>query len=182
MERLTSLDLSGCEQLSDDLSPLTALSSLQSLDLEGCQHGDLTPLAGLTSLQELILTSWEQLSDLSPMAEPNRRQPANEALQKRMRKSGALRITAHERGRGCLCYVGASSPNQEDDVTPPSFSPTLIESFRKCRGQSDYYNLINRVDHLARICCGLVRKHFPDGFQTERGTTTVPDLNCVFSV
>jgi hypothetical protein len=51
-----SLNLRGCHQLSGDLSPLTSLTSLQSLNLEGCGFsGDLSPLACLTSLQSLGL-------------------------------------------------------------------------------------------------------------------------------
>jgi len=55
---LQSLNLTGCEQLSD-LSPLAALTSLQSLNLSGCEQlsGDLSPLSGLTSLQYLNLSN-----------------------------------------------------------------------------------------------------------------------------
>jgi Leucine-rich repeat (LRR) protein len=59
LERLTSLqslDLSWCGKLPGDLSPLTGLASLQSLDLRECLLNDnLTPLASLTSLRSLNL-------------------------------------------------------------------------------------------------------------------------------
>src|SRR6516162_6059619 len=59
---LQSLNLSGCEQLSGDLAPLAGLTSLQSLNLSLCLlSGDLAPLAGLTSLQSLNLSRCEQL-------------------------------------------------------------------------------------------------------------------------
>jgi hypothetical protein len=49
---------------------LTGLTSLQFLNLTGCGQlsGDLTPLASLTSLQSLDLSGCDQLSDLSPLA------------------------------------------------------------------------------------------------------------------
>jgi Leucine-rich repeat (LRR) protein len=68
---LQSLDLSRCEQLSGDLSPLTGLTSLQELNLSLCRqlNGDLSPLAGLTSLQTLGISGCKRLSgDLSPLA------------------------------------------------------------------------------------------------------------------
>jgi internalin A len=67
---LQSLDLSVCEQLTGDLSPLAGLTSLQSLSLVGCkQLSDLSPLASLTKLQSLNLNFCEQLSgDLVPLA------------------------------------------------------------------------------------------------------------------
>jgi Leucine-rich repeat (LRR) protein len=68
---LQSLNLSGCRQLSGDLSPLAALPSLQSLNLFACEQlrGDLSLLAGLTSLQTLNLSWCRQFSgDLSPLA------------------------------------------------------------------------------------------------------------------
>jgi hypothetical protein len=68
---LQSLNLSGCRQLSGDLSPLAGLTSLQSLNLHWCEQlsGDLSPLAGLTSLQLRILAGCERLNgDLSPLA------------------------------------------------------------------------------------------------------------------
>ena len=74
LERLSSLqtlNLSGCGQLSGDLSPLAGLSSLQTLNLSYCGQlsGDLSPLAGLSSLQTLNLSYCRQLSgDLSPLA------------------------------------------------------------------------------------------------------------------
>jgi hypothetical protein len=48
---LKSLDLSGCEKLKGDLSPLEGLTSLQSLNLYRCHllSGDLSPLAGFDS-------------------------------------------------------------------------------------------------------------------------------------
>jgi internalin A len=64
---LQSLDLSGCEQVSD-LSPLSGVTSLQTLDLSGCEQvSDLSPLSGVTSLQTLNLSGCEQVSDLSPL-------------------------------------------------------------------------------------------------------------------
>ena len=64
---LQSLDLRGCEL--SDISPLAGLTSLQSLNLNYCnQLSDISPLAGLTSLRELILSECKQLSDLSPLA------------------------------------------------------------------------------------------------------------------
>jgi hypothetical protein len=74
LARLTSLlflNVSGCEQLGGDLTPLAGLASLRLLSLEGCRHlsGDLSPLAGLSSLRSLELFGCKQLSgDLSPLA------------------------------------------------------------------------------------------------------------------
>jgi Leucine-rich repeat (LRR) protein len=50
------------------MSPLTGLTSLQWLDLTGCYQlsGDLSPLASLTSLQTLDLSScWHLSGDLA---------------------------------------------------------------------------------------------------------------------
>jgi internalin A len=70
LERLTSLqslDLVGCEQLTD-LSPLAGLTSLQSLDLSECrQLSDLSPLAGLTDLQSLKLISCFRIRRFAPL-------------------------------------------------------------------------------------------------------------------
>jgi Leucine-rich repeat (LRR) protein len=66
---LQSLDLSGCEQLSGDLAPLGGLTSLQSLSFDSTQINDFSPLARLTSLQLLNLSFCTQLMDLSPLAD-----------------------------------------------------------------------------------------------------------------
>ena len=66
-----SLDLSGCEQLSGDLSTLAGLTSLRLFYLYNSEHlsGDLSPLAGLTSLRLLYLSGCRHLSgDLSMLA------------------------------------------------------------------------------------------------------------------
>jgi Leucine Rich repeats (2 copies)/4Fe-4S single cluster domain of Ferredoxin I len=70
LKSLQKLDLSGCNELSGDLSPLARLTSLRSLSLNGFkQLSDLSSLAGLTSLQTLNLSDCEQLNgDLSPLA------------------------------------------------------------------------------------------------------------------
>jgi hypothetical protein len=64
------LGLSGCHQLSGDLSPLAGLTSLKKLHLGRLKlSGDLSHLAGLVSLQSLRLDFFEDLSgDLSPLA------------------------------------------------------------------------------------------------------------------
>jgi Leucine-rich repeat (LRR) protein len=61
---LQTLNLSWCNRLSGDLSPLAELTSLQSLNLSSCAQlsGDLSPLTGLTSLQSLNLSSCFRLS------------------------------------------------------------------------------------------------------------------------
>ncbi len=62
---LQSLNLAGTQVA--DLSPLAALTSLQSLDLRHTQVADLTPLASLASLQSLALFG-TQVADLTPLA------------------------------------------------------------------------------------------------------------------
>jgi len=68
---LTSLDLSGCDQLTD-LSPLANLTNLTSLDLAGCSKiADLSPLADLVRLELLDISAWDSdtpLNDISPLA------------------------------------------------------------------------------------------------------------------
>ena len=65
---LTSLDLSGCGQLTD-VSVLAGLTALTSLDLSGCgQLTDVSVLAGLTALTSLNLSGCEQLTDVSGLA------------------------------------------------------------------------------------------------------------------
>jgi len=67
---LQSLSLSEDFQFSGDLSPLAALTSLQSFDLTRCYGlSDLSPLAKLASLRELNLSVCNRLSDLSPLAD-----------------------------------------------------------------------------------------------------------------
>ncbi|MFZ3002782.1 MAG: leucine-rich repeat domain-containing protein [Undibacterium umbellatum] len=64
---LQSLDLSGCELISD-LAPLKVLTSLQSLDLPG--YGlitDLAPLKALTSLQSFNMFGCKHITDLVPL-------------------------------------------------------------------------------------------------------------------
>jgi Leucine-rich repeat (LRR) protein len=75
---LQSLDLSHCQQLSGDLSPLAGLTSLQSLNLSWCEQlSNLSPLASLTSLQSLSLSGCYQLSDISPLARLTKLQELN---------------------------------------------------------------------------------------------------------
>ncbi|MEM1390719.1 MAG: leucine-rich repeat domain-containing protein, partial [Pseudomonadota bacterium] len=49
-----------------DLSPLSGLSGLQTLDLDGTQVSDLSPLRGLSELRALYLRD-TQVSDLAPL-------------------------------------------------------------------------------------------------------------------
>jgi internalin A len=63
--RLTLASLSGTNVT--DLSPLSGLSSLQSLNCSSTKVGDLSPLAGLCSLRSLNF-SFTKVSDLSPLA------------------------------------------------------------------------------------------------------------------
>jgi hypothetical protein len=65
---LSGLFQSTLETLTRLPPELERLTSLQSLNLFGCQqlNGDLSPLAALTSLQSLTLFGCRQLSDLSP--------------------------------------------------------------------------------------------------------------------
>ncbi len=65
---LTSLDLSGCAQLSD-LSPLGQLFTLKSINLSMCEQVfDLSPLSNLTVLTSLNLSWCRKLTDLNPLA------------------------------------------------------------------------------------------------------------------
>ncbi|HUW28275.1 MAG TPA: COR domain-containing protein, partial [Sulfuriferula sp.] len=65
---LQTLNLSGCEQITD-FAPLAKLTALQTLDLSGCkQITDLAPLAKLTALQTLDLSGCKQITDLAPLA------------------------------------------------------------------------------------------------------------------
>jgi hypothetical protein len=94
LSRLTSLVLSGAaepaggvtqlatglRQLSDlvalhlwrcrwvtDLAPLTQLTSLQNIDIDGTSVTDLAPLAGLPRLRWLYIGSTDHVLDLSPL-------------------------------------------------------------------------------------------------------------------
>jgi internalin A len=65
---LTSLDLSGCERLSD-VSALSGLTALTSLNLSSCEQLlDVSALSGLTALTSLKLIGCEQLSDVSALS------------------------------------------------------------------------------------------------------------------
>lgn len=68
---LASLNLSGCNQITN-LSPLASLTNLTSLNLAGCDSiTDLSPLANLSNLESLDLSAWDgdtKLSDLSPLS------------------------------------------------------------------------------------------------------------------
>jgi internalin A len=66
---LQTLNLLNCDQLSD-FSPLAELTSLHTFHfLSGCGRlSDLSPLAEMTSLQTLKLRGCDQLSDLIPLA------------------------------------------------------------------------------------------------------------------
>ena len=65
---LQTLDLSGCEQLSE-LWLSADLRSLQTLDLSGCRQlsGDLAPLTSLTSLQSLNLNGCRGFRLFAPL-------------------------------------------------------------------------------------------------------------------
>jgi internalin A len=64
---LQSLDLSWCEVVSD-LSVLSGLTALRSLNLQGCTGvSDLSGLAGLNALQSLKLSHCRSVSDLSAL-------------------------------------------------------------------------------------------------------------------
>jgi Leucine-rich repeat (LRR) protein len=63
---LQTLNLEWCTNLSD-ISPLCGLTNLQTLSLWSKNLSDISPLSGLTNLQTLSLWS-ENLSDISPLS------------------------------------------------------------------------------------------------------------------
>jgi Leucine-rich repeat (LRR) protein len=65
LSALQSLSLNGTQV--SDLSPLSGLSALQSLSLNGTQVRDVSPLSGLSTLQRLSLKS-TQVIDVSPLS------------------------------------------------------------------------------------------------------------------
>jgi len=62
---LTDLDLSGITDLKD-ISPLSGLANLKTINLGGTAVDDLAPLSGLKKLEKLTL-SGTQVSDISPL-------------------------------------------------------------------------------------------------------------------
>jgi internalin A len=65
LTRLQTLDCSNTQIA--DLSPLSALTELQTLDCSNTEITDLSPLLALTGLQELYCSS-TQIADLSPLS------------------------------------------------------------------------------------------------------------------
>ena len=61
-EIIRELDLRGCEGVTD-ISPLSRLTLLKSLDLSSCPVTDLAPLSHLTGLQSLNLYRCDQITD-----------------------------------------------------------------------------------------------------------------------
>ncbi len=69
LSSLTRLDLEGCPAISD-LSPLSHLKSLQILNLSGCPMiSDLLPLSSLPALQSLDLRRCWEIRDLAPLGQ-----------------------------------------------------------------------------------------------------------------
>ncbi|HEV7668140.1 MAG TPA: COR domain-containing protein [Thermoanaerobaculia bacterium] len=64
--RLEVLNLYGCSQVTD-LSPLSSVPGLQSLDVSSTGVTDLSPLSSVTGLQNLNL-NYTSVTDLSPLA------------------------------------------------------------------------------------------------------------------
>ncbi len=68
LTNLTSLDLSGCYNISD-LTPLSNLTNLTELTLGDCDNiSDLLPLSNLTNLTYLYLYGCDNISDLTPLS------------------------------------------------------------------------------------------------------------------
>jgi internalin A len=68
LTRLTTLDVSECETVSD-LSPLAALTQLTTLNVGWCKAvSDLSPLSALTQLTTLDVGGCKAVSDLSPLS------------------------------------------------------------------------------------------------------------------
>jgi Leucine-rich repeat (LRR) protein len=68
LSQLTTLNLSGCKSLRD-ISALASLSQLTTLDLSGCKSlRDISALASLSQLTTLDLAGCESLSDVSVLA------------------------------------------------------------------------------------------------------------------
>lgn len=69
LAQLSSLDLHDCKGV-DDITPLARLIQLQSLWLDGCAGvTDLTPLAHLPQMKSLNLSNCTAAGDLSPLAQ-----------------------------------------------------------------------------------------------------------------
>ncbi len=66
LDALQTLDLSSCQGLSD-VSPLSVLDALQTLNLGNTGLSDVSPLSGLVALQTLDLSSCQGLTDVSPL-------------------------------------------------------------------------------------------------------------------
>ncbi len=107
-----SLDLSGCEQLSE-LEPLVELSNLKWLSLSGCkQVSNLTALAGLSNLTILSLENCSQVSDLTPLV---RLSKLEWLYLENCSQVSDLRPLA---GLGNLRYLDLSGCKRVKDLTP----------------------------------------------------------------
>jgi Leucine-rich repeat (LRR) protein len=68
LTQLTSLDLGGCKSLTD-VGPLSGLTQLMSLDLSSCESlTDVGPLSGLMQLTSLDLGGCKSLTDVGPLS------------------------------------------------------------------------------------------------------------------
>jgi internalin A len=148
LRELQSLDLSGCQQLSD-VSVLSGLSALQSLDLSWCgQLSDVSVLSGLSALQSLDLRRCGQLSDVSVLSGLSALQSLN------LSGCGQLSDVSALSGLSALQSLNLSGCGQLSDVSALSGLSELQNlDLRGCSGLS-----LSRKDVEAFVT-GMPRLH-----------------------
>ena len=154
----------------NDLSSLSGLSALKSLDLRGCDSlSDLSSLSGLSALKSLDLRWCDSLSDVNPLR-------ALEGLTSlRLRRCDALSDLSPLSGLKALTYLDLSYYRSQNYLIPLMKLKALTNlELHDCHALSDINPLIglNSLTDLTLADCGVLADFSPLG-----GLTALTNLN-----